>query len=53
MCGPRADLEHHYAGAGSGRVAKHLAKITIQRDERRLRFSSSLNLTPGFWRGRG
>ena len=32
MCGPRADLEHHYAGAGSGRVAKHLAKITIQRD---------------------
>ena len=25
MCGPRPDLEHHYAGARSGRVAKHLA----------------------------
>jgi hypothetical protein len=32
MRDPRTDLEHHYAGAGSGRVAKHLAKITIQRD---------------------
>ncbi len=25
MGGPRPDLEYHYAGAGSGRVAKHLA----------------------------
>jgi hypothetical protein len=34
MCGPRSDLEYHYAGAGGRRVAKHLAKITIQCDER-------------------
>jgi len=34
MCGPGADLEYHYAGAGGGRVAKHLAKIAIQRDKR-------------------
>jgi len=91
MCDPRADLEYHYAGAGSGRVAKHLAKVAIQREERsafgrayleqclvrrpsqpladncngivagarmrsaarRLMFSSSLNFTTGFRRGRG
>jgi len=32
--GPRPDLEYYDAGAGSGRIAKHLAKIAIQRDER-------------------
>jgi hypothetical protein len=36
MRGPRTDLEHHYAGAGSGRVAKHLAKITINVTSARL-----------------
>ncbi len=30
MCGARPDFEYHYAGAGSGPVAKHLAKIAIQ-----------------------
>jgi hypothetical protein len=34
MCGPRPDLEYHYAGGGSGRIAKHLAKIAIQGDKR-------------------
>jgi hypothetical protein len=34
MAGPRPDLEDDYAGAGGRRVAKHLAKITIQSDER-------------------
>ncbi len=34
MCGPRPDLENNYAGAVSWRVAKHLAKIAIQCDER-------------------
>jgi hypothetical protein len=24
MCGPRPDLEHHYAGAAGGRISKHL-----------------------------
>jgi len=28
-----ADLEYHYAGATGWRVAKHLAKVTIQRNE--------------------
>ena len=31
---PRPDLEYHDAGAGRGRVAKHLAEIAVQRDER-------------------
>ena len=31
---PRPDLEYHDAGAGSERVAKHLAEIAVQRDER-------------------
>src|SRR6266403_2966233 len=30
---PRPDLEYHDAGAGSGRVAKHLAEIAVQRNE--------------------
>jgi hypothetical protein len=34
MCGPRPELEYHDAGAVGGRVAKHLAKIMIQCDER-------------------
>jgi hypothetical protein len=34
MAGPRSDLEDHDAGAGSRRVAKHLAEIAIQCDER-------------------
>jgi hypothetical protein len=33
MCGPRPDLEYHYAGTDSRRKAQHLAKIAIQRDE--------------------
>src|SRR6266404_9068569 len=34
MGGPRPDLKYHNAGAGGWRVAKHLAKIAIQCDER-------------------
>lgn len=34
MCGSRPDLEYHHAGARGRWIAKHLAKIMVQCDER-------------------
>jgi len=34
VCSARSDFQYHYTGAGSGRVAKHLTKVSVQCDER-------------------
>jgi hypothetical protein len=34
MCHPMLDLDYYYAGTASGRISQHLAKITVQCDER-------------------